>query len=197
MTVSLHFNLNRPIHMARRDAHFERAMDLLAIPTQDLSTAARMSNVEKILALLKVARHHAFFVSRSPDASQVSQDFLHFLEMNIRSLESVLSMMQHQLYLEGEESFLCQFLHATTEECALPALHYRRRADDILEGIWHLLGLAHRRYRDLQKSSIGILDDDEQERYHRAYRFFSEEARSHYNLPPAPDGDATWGGGSL
>lgn len=171
----LHFNLNRPIHLARRDAFFERAAELLNMPVQELDTRGRMGHVDRVLSLLQTAEQHAFFASRSPDASAQENDFLHFLKLISHNVQSAHSMIQHQSHLEGEEGFLCQFLNATPAECALPALHYRRRADDILQGLWQLLRLAHKPYRELQQANITGLDEKERDRYRIAYRLYREE----------------------
>jgi hypothetical protein len=171
----LHFNLNRPIHLARRDAFFERAVELLYMPVQEMDAATRLAHVERVLNLLNTAQQHAFFGARSPDATQQEHDFLHFLQLISHNLQSAQSMTQHQSHLEGEASFLCQFLTAKPEECALPALHYRRRADDILQGLWHLLRLAHKPYRELQQKNLAGLSDSEKARYKKAYQSFREE----------------------
>ena len=166
---SVDFNLNRPVHMARRDAHFERALDLLNVATQDFDTAARMAHIDRIMRLLTRAGHHAKFAVQSPQAAQQERDFLHFLALITDNVHSAQAMVRHQGHFEGEEGFLCQFLGAKPEECVLPAMHYRRRADDIFHGLWHLLRLAHRAYRNVQQAAVQGLTDSEQARYRRAY----------------------------
>lgn len=174
------FNLNRPIHLARRDVHFERAVELLYMPIQELDTAARIRHVEKILSLLKSAQHHAFLATKSAGTTRAEQDFLRFLNLISNNVQSAHSMMLHQTHLEGEEGFLCQFLSASPDECALPALHYRRRADDILQGVWHLMRLAHRPYRDLQRANTQALSEEELARYRRAYESFRAEVSDRF-----------------
>lgn len=183
----LHFNINRPIYLARRDAYFERAVELLYMPVQELDAAARLHHVDKVLSLLTTSQQHAFFATRSPDAPPQEHDFLHFLELIAHNLQSAHSMTQHQSHLEGEQSFLSQFLGARPEESALPAMHYRRRADDILQGLWHLLRLAHKPYRELQQKNLAALTDEARSRYKRAYRSFREELTG----APAPEAATT------
>ena len=166
---SVDFNLNRPVHMARRDAHFERALDLLNVATQDLDTPARIAHIDRIMRLLSRADHHARFAVQSPQALQKEKDFLHFLELITDNVHSAHSMVRHQGHFEGEEGFLCQFLNARPEECVLPAMHYRRRADDIFHGLWHLLRLAQRAYRTVQQTAVQSLGESERARYQRAY----------------------------
>lgn len=180
------FNLNRPIHLARRDVHFERAVELLYMPIHELGTEDRIRHVEKVLHLLRTSQHHAFLATKSAGTSQTEQDFLRFLSLISHNVQSAHSMMQHQTHLEGEEGFLCQFLSASPEECALPALHYRRRADDILQGVWHLLRLAHRPYRELQHANSHSLAPEELARYRRAYNSFHQEVNERFAAEATP-----------
>lgn len=180
------FNLNRPIHLARRDVHFERAVELLYMPFHELDTTARIRHVESVLKLLQTAQHHAFLAAKTTSANQPEEDFLRFLNLISHNVQSAHSMMQHQTHLENEEGFLTQFLSAAKEDCALPALHYRRRADDILQGVWHLLRLAHRPYRALQTANTGSLSAEELARYRRAYESFHTEVNERFALDDQP-----------
>jgi len=92
-------------------------------------------------------------------------------------------MLQHQLHLEAEESFLCQFLSATPEQCVLPAMHYQRRAEDILQGLWNILQLAHTAYRNLQQVNIERMTEEERARYRKAYDSFRSDVMTRYIVP--------------
>ena len=177
-----HFDINRPIHLARRDVFFERAVELLNTPLQDLDIDTRLKHADVIQALLKTSESHAFFATRS-SASPQEHDFLRFLKLIANNVNSIHAMMQHQSDLEGEEGFLCQFLGATAEQCALPALHYQRRAEDILQGLWHMLQLAHSPYRALQQTNFEGMSDEERSRYKKAYDSFRKEVVSKYSMP--------------
>ena len=165
---SLDFNLNRPVHMARRDTFFERAMDLLNVQTQDLDSDARLKHVSAVMELLKAAERHGDFAAKFSKALQQEKDFLHFLHLIIHNVQSAQAMIQHQGHFESEEGFLTKFLNARPDEHALPAMQYRRRADDIFHGLWHLLRQAHRPYHELRRAGMASLDADEAERYQRA-----------------------------
>ncbi len=172
---SLDFNLNRPVHMARRDSFFERAMDLLNVPTQQMDTDERLAHITRVLALLKTSEHHGNFAAKSPQTTPPEKDFLHFLQLISHNVQSAQAMIQHQSYFEGEEGFLSQFLNARPEESAMPATHYRRRADDIIQGLWHLLQLSHQAYRNLRDAALSTLDASEADRYRRAFASANEE----------------------
>ncbi len=179
----LHFDINRPIHLARRDVFFERSMELLYMPIQSLSTTDRIKQAEIIISMLKTAELHAFFAIQASNSAASEKDFLRFVKLISDNVQSAHSMLQHQLHLEAEESFLCQFLNATPEQCLLPALHYQRRADDIFQGLWHILQLAHTAYRSLQQNNRDQLNSDELERYKRAYASFRQDVITRFLIP--------------
>lgn len=181
----IHFDINRPIHLARRDVFFERAVELLYTPLQNLTTAERIIHAEVIISLLKTAESHAFFAIQSSGTVAQETDFLRFLKLISDNVQSAHAMMQHQLHLEAEESFLCQFLSATPEQCVLPAMHYQRRAEDILQGLWNILQLAHTAYRNLQQTNLDSLTEEEKGRYRKAYDSFRQDVTSRYRAPNA------------
>ena len=185
MQKSNHFDLNRPVHLARRDVFFERAAEMLYTPFQHLATAQRIRHVETIMALLKTSESHAFFAIQASNSLPKEHDLLRFLRLISDSVQSAHSMMQHQLHLEAKESFLCQFLSATPEQCVLPAMHYQRRAEDILQGLWNVLQLALSAYRSLQQSNLQQLTPDEQQRYRLGYESFRQDALAHASTETA------------
>ncbi len=173
-----HLNLNRPVHLARRDLYFERVVELLCAPIPDMETPERLKRVESVLALLRTAESHATVSARSTNASEREHDFVHFLRLISQNVQSVQAMMQNQIHLGEEESFLCQFLDTNHEECALPAMAYGRRADDILQGLWHVLQQALTPYRTLQKENVDSMTEDERSRYNQASESIREELAS-------------------
>jgi hypothetical protein len=178
-----HFDANRPIHLARRDVFFERAVELLYTPIQNMTTGERIKHAEVIMGMLKTSETHAFFALQSSGTVSQEADFLRFLKLVSDNVQSAHAMLQHQLHLEAEESFLCQFLSATPEQCVLPAMHYQRRAEDILQGLWNVLQLAHNAYRTLQTNNLQKLADDEKARYRKAYDSFRQDVTQRYSIP--------------
>ncbi|MBU0678883.1 MAG: hypothetical protein KJ626_12290 [Verrucomicrobia bacterium] len=170
-----HFNLNRPVHLARRDAYFEVAVDVICRPVSDLDLESRIALAETTMFLLETSEKHAYFAVRSEDASQQENDFLHFLRLVSHNVQSFHSMMKHRAYLEAEESFLCSFLNTSPEDCALPAMHYQRRADDLFEGLWHALRQVFTPYRELQRQNIERMSEAEKDRYRIAYESIRQE----------------------
>lgn len=167
---------NRPVHLARRDAFFECAVEVLYAPRQiepDLN--ARLVQVEKVLSLLRRAEKHGHLITHSNAATARERDFLHFLELISKNVQSAQSMLLNQMHLGEEESFLRNFLRTDDDAYALPAMDYGRRAEDILQGLWHVLRLALSPYRSLQRETLTALAPDEKNRYQAAYQFVKEE----------------------
>ena len=180
-----HFNLNRPVHLARRDAFYEAAVTMMNTPVQALDTLARLNHIEQAQFLLRTSRRHADFAGRSVDATPAEHDFLHFLDLLAHNVQAIHSMLQHQSHLEAEESFLRQFLGANAQDSALPAMHYRRRAEDILQGLRGMLRLADKPYQQLKLSVNSSLSEENLVRYRKAWESFDQEIAARLR-PPTP-----------
>lgn len=180
-----HAHLNRPVHLARRDVLFEHAVQLLGLPLTTQDTATRLHNMEVIRACLNKARKHAFFAMRSHRSHEREADFLHFLELVTDHVVSAHGMIQHQVHLEKEESFLCRFLKVDRQQSRFPAMHYQRRSEDVHHELWHLFGLAQPPYAALRKANVDAMTEEERSRYTKAYRSFQDEAAAKYRRDAA------------
>jgi len=175
MRTNNHLHVNRPVHLARRDVYYEGAVELLNRPLFGMELRERIRYAEHALALFKSAAHHARFAARSPQAMPHEADFLRFMLLITDQVGSLLAMTQQQTHFALEECFLGQFLRAQPEQLQLLPGHYQRRAEDIQEGICHLLQLAYQPYHDLYQANLLGLTEDEQVRYHQAYDGFRED----------------------
>ncbi len=168
--------LNRPVHLALRDACAERAVELLSQPIHHIDTANRAMLVERIIALLRTAALHARLAARSERAGEQERDFLHFLLLTLQHVESVYALIQNQADMESREhGFLTKFLGVSADEVTLTALNYRRRAEDMLEGLWHVLRLSGAPYRVLQQTNLAEMSESDRERYRRARESYRAE----------------------
>ena len=169
---------NRPVHLARRDAFFECAVEVLYAPRpNEKDIVARLNQVERVLSLLRRAEKHGYLISSSPKAVAKERDFLHFLGLIAQNVQSAHAMMINQMHLEEEESFLRNFLSTDNDAYTLPAMDYGRRAEDILKGLWHVLRLALAPYRSLQRENLNQLQDNNRERYQKAYETIKNELK--------------------
>ena len=178
---------NRPVHLARRDACVERAVELLYSPVQDMGTSARTDHVGSVIRLLEVALRHADLAARSPRTTPEEKDFVHFLRLILRNSESIRSLIQNQAHLESDDHcFLGHFIGASQDEASLSAVNYQRQAEDMLAGLWQAMRLSHAPYRGLQQQNLEALDAAERERYERAYASFRREVESKHSRPSPP-----------
>jgi hypothetical protein len=177
MKNTSHLHMNRPVHLARRDAYYEAAVELLNRPLHGLDLRERVRQAERALALFKTAAHHARFAGRSPQALPQEADFLRFMQLVIDQIGSLLAMTQQQTHFLLEECFLGQFLKAQPEQLQLMPGHYQRRAEDIQEGLCHLLQMAYQPHHDLYEADMNGLTPEERARYNQAYGSFREDLR--------------------
>lgn len=171
------FTLNRPVHLARRDAYFEHASNQINTPVNKLPTLERIQHTDRILEDLQHSVDHAFLAAQSPDATAAEHDFLRFIRLLQSNVGAVRTMLKHQLELDGAESFLCQFLSVSPHSHLLSAMQYQRRSEDLLDGLWQLLQHAHGPYRQLKEATIKQLPESEQSRYHLAFQSFRDTGR--------------------
>ncbi len=182
-----HGQLNRCIHLARRNACFERGLELLCAPTGDMKAEARLTHVTTAVQLLGKAHAHALLAARTKEIRSRENDFIHFLDLVLDAARSIQFMMKHQAHLEREESFLCRFLETGPDQCLLPALHYQRRADDLMQGLWEMFRLAAKPYRKLVDEITDELSNTEKKRYEHAYNLIRPELIRDF---PAPNSTA-------
>jgi hypothetical protein len=175
MKDAFHLNVNRPVHLARRDAYYEYAVELLNRPMHGVDLRERIRHAQRVLALLKTAAQHARFASRAPQAAPKEADFLRFLQLINDQVESLLAMNQQQTHFVLEECFLGRFLQAQPEQLQLLPGHYQRRAEDIQDGLCHLLQLAYPPYHELYEANLRTLNEAERARYTQAYASFRED----------------------
>ncbi len=153
-------------------------MELLYIPMQDKSIPSKIEHISRIIRLLDKANEHALAAARSGNICSKERAFIHFMDLVMGGVRSIHFMMRHQNDLEEKESFLCTFLGVPLEQCHLPALHYQRRAEDLFHGLWELLRLASKPYRDLHNEMEKKMSADEKKRFDHAYNSLRKELNS-------------------
>ncbi len=185
MAATAH-EINRPVHLARRDVYFERAVDLLRQPLDGAPTDSGLEHLERIIRLLRTALLHADRAARSARAIGEEHDCQHFLRLVLENVLSARALLRNQSHVESEEGgFLARFLGDGAGDQAFSAVTYRRRAEDVLLGLWQILRLSHAPYRTLQASNLEALTPGEKERYHLAFESFRGEVVRRF--PPLGD----------
>lgn len=167
-----HFELNRPVHLARRDVYFEKAVELIA-GSQPLHGDALGGEVsELILHMLRIARHHAEFAVRSDGLTGHDEEFCRFINLLVSNIKAVLSMIDLKGMIEDTEESSFNFLGANRASAGLQAEEYQRRANDIVRSIQNTLKLAREPFENLKAENREVATDEENVRYKRARKHF-------------------------
>jgi hypothetical protein len=170
-----HAELNRPVHLALRDVHYERATELLNASCSQTPEPPRIAGYEEILFLLRTAREHGHLALRDTGGNEKNEQFCRFINMLAGNVKAILSMLNLQHSVEEKESFFFSFLEVNHASVALQAEEYERRARDIIRSMYSTLELAAEAYEGLKQNDLGALDDSGRERYNKA-------AEHHRNL---------------
>jgi len=169
-----HFELNRPIHLARRDVYFEKAADLISAQHQIHGIALRVEDYEEILFLLRTARQHARFSIRNVGKNENDEQFSRFINLLAGNVKAVLSMINLKGMIENTQGSSFSFLGVNQASAGLQAEEYQRRANDIVRSMQSTLKLAQEPFETLKEVNREALTADENERYEKARDHFTE-----------------------
>lgn len=173
MEIINHFELNRPVHLARRDVYFENASDLLFIQEhRNYEPYLRSADYEEILFSLRISCEHARYSINHPDTSGKDEQFSHFVNLLAGNVKAVLSMINLKGMVEDARDSSFGFLGVNEASAGLQAEEYQRRANDILRSIQSTLNLAEVPFSELKQENRAASTEDENMRY--------EKARDHF-----------------
>lgn len=181
-----HFKQNRPVHLARRDVYFERAVNLLNAQQAVGSHELDMKSYEEILFLLRVSRQHAKFSLRKAGKNETDEQFARFINILAGNVKAVLSMLNLRAMVGSSDDSFFTFLGANQASLALQAEEYQRRANDIIRSVHNTLRLAEDPFELLKTENIESCTQEEMERYQKAREHFIkliEEGRHRYKIP--------------
>lgn len=169
------FHLNRPVHLARRDAFYDKAVDYIRGLSKLDTPSEQRRQAEKALYLFQEARRHAMAANLSEKTSDQSRRFVEFIEMAVDNTQSTARMLRRQLFVDRADSPLHAFL-GSSDTGAKMSGHYRRCAAHILKGLILVLQQAENPVRNLQQTSLSKMNSVDQARYEKAKTHFTEQA---------------------
>ncbi len=167
-----HFELNRPVHLARRDVYFEKAAELIA--AQGHVERLRIEVYEEILFMLRTSRQHARFSIRNAGKNENDEQFSRFLNLLAGNVKAVLSMINLKGMVENTQGSSFSFLGVNQASAGLQAEEYQRRANDIIRSIQNTLKLAQEPFENLKTENREMATDEENARYIKARKHFSQ-----------------------
>src|SRR2546425_678421 len=98
--------LNRPVHLAGRDAYYEGAVKLLQGDLMNYPVGDRLEKCRHITYLLQLAHEHAAFALRGLDSSREEKLFVQFLELLLDSAQALQVMTKHENLLVSDRELL-------------------------------------------------------------------------------------------
>ena len=167
------FHLNRPVHLARRDVFYEKAVERLRrLPSQKLSAEQRKT-AEQALYLLREARRHAEAANLSDKTSTQNRRFVKFMDVVVDNALSVTRMLRRQMGVAAPDNALDGFI-STPDTGAKMGKIYRRCTALILEGLLNSLERAEKPFSDLSRTSLAKMSVVDKARYEKAQKHFEE-----------------------
>lgn len=176
------YDLNRPVHMGRRDVFLERASELFRRCLKEKTDNKRLQHIETTVYYLRSALEHAVLAAKSSHASPMEESFVLFIRMVLFYLHSALAIIENETQLENKKSPLWKFLHQSGKDA--PTADFARGGEQLLEDVSHLFRMVEEPCSSLQKSLVESMEDQDRTRYDRAYEdlkghIFSRRHRSH------------------
>lgn len=169
------FHLNRPVHLARRDVFYLKAVNRIRqIPLHE-TPAEQSQSAEQAFYLLREARRHAEAANRSEKTSAQSRAFVDFMDIVVDNVQSITRILRRQAGIDRPDNALDRFLN-TTGTGAKMSGHYRQCAAFGMEGLIHVLQQAEKPFSDLSRTSLAKMSLEDKERYEKARKHFEEMA---------------------
>ena len=168
--------LNRPVHLAGRDAYYETAVKLFRGDLQHLEVGDRLEKCRAIAILLQFAREHATFALRGMDGIREEKLFLRFLELFLDSAQALQVVTKHEQLFVSDRELLSEFLGQNTEGIDRSAAEHHQLAIDLIEETIQLIQMADASFQKLkEKNQAEFGNDDYRPRYQRAYESFLKQ----------------------
>jgi hypothetical protein len=169
--------MNRAVHLARRDAHYRRCIDILEKRFEEASIARRRERIDLILSHLGEARDEAIYALRGHGGWRTERLFVKFLNLVYDAAKASQVMVQHEALLKEDKSFLKRFLGAGIAKLVQFEERSRSMEAEILDKIAELVLYASPTYSELKRMNTDSLSNSDKARYHIAYDAVIPQAR--------------------
>lgn len=158
-------DINRSVHLAIRDKNYEEILDLLKYAFEGRAIASRRKIIYLIAEKIETTYMEARFSLRGIIAEQKELDFLKFLRMVLDAIRSVKNLVDHEVIMNQDTSFLNRFLSDNPGLIGEFKISHRDRAYGIMNGLKKMARATERNFLQLKKNNFESLSEDEQRRY--------------------------------
>jgi hypothetical protein len=167
--------LNRPVHLAGRDAYFESAVKLLRGDLMNVEVSERLEKCRSVTALVQLALEHADFALRGVDSSREEKLFVQFLGLVLDSAQALVVMTKHEHLLLSDRALLNELLGQNSDTADRSAAEHRHLAQSLLKETVQLIEMAEKTFQMLKDKTMEEFGkDDSKARYQRAYESFQK-----------------------
>ena len=169
------FHLNRPVHLARRDGFYKKAVVLVNKLPGQKSISEQRKTAEQALYLIREARRHAEAANLSEKTSTQSRLFVNFMDTVVDNMLSITRMLRRQIGANAPDNPLDGFLGSTGTGAKMSG-YYRRCGVLILKGLLNMLQQAENPFQALRQTSLAKMSVVDKARYEKARKHFEELA---------------------
>lgn len=180
------FHLNRPVHLARRDVYYLKAVERIQKLLTQKRPAERGKTAEQALYLLREARLHAEAANRSDKTSAQNRLFVKFLDIAVDNTLSVARMLRRQIGAKACDNAFDGFIGSSGTGANMSG-RYRQCKGLILKGLSRVLQQAEVPFANLSRTSLAKMTLEDKARYEKAKEHFEaladEEAERAAEFP--------------
>lgn len=169
------FHLNRPVHLARRDACYLKAVERINRLPSLKKQQALGRPASEILYLLRESRRHAKVANLSGKTSDQSVLFEAFLDVAVDSALSLNNMIHRRDAILPAGNPIDRFLGADPADGEL-ATRYARCITQLVKGLGHMVHRGENAFDSLRKTSVAKMAVADKSRYEKAFRHFMDQA---------------------
>ncbi len=161
------YNMNRSVHLARRDAFLDKALEYFKDCRANIPFKKLIEKIDATLYCLQGAVDHGAMTLKSAKKTAHNDALLLFTRMVLFELYSVRIIMENESQLKNHQSPLRQFLQ-NNGKLADPTA-FARSGEQLLQDVANLLEMAKEPFMTTRQTSIEHMEANEKLRYQRAY----------------------------
>ncbi len=166
MKNTLCSDLNRAVHLGRRDAFMEKAADVFRKCRKEKSVVRRNQQIETTLYYLQSALDHSFMAGKNVETVPAEDSLVLVIKTLVFYLQSVMSIIENETQLKNKESHLWQFLHGHDKSDA--AKDVGRSSKQLMEDVSHFFRIIETPYTALRQQLLDGMRDADREKYKNA-----------------------------
>lgn len=160
------YDINRPVHLGRRDFFLEKVNKLLQQCLADKFDGNMLHHIDLTLYFLQAAFEHSMLAANSAHADPLEKSLITLLKHILLHLHSARTIVanEHQSKNKNPHNHFLNH-HSSIEQ----ENNVTKSSKDILGDVFKTFGMAEEPFRSLQQKIIGSMNENDRNRYKRAY----------------------------